>query len=79
MISDFEWNPARGEGIYTIEGPGAKTYSLSVRTEGKKVVLMLWQGDRHDEKNYLVVDSDPLRLAYADERETLREMFSRAT
>ncbi len=74
MISDFKWNPARGEGIYTTEGSGAKTYSLSVRTEGKaKVVLMLWQGDRHDETNYLVADSDPMRLANEDERDAFYE------
>ena len=70
QITNFAWDAAHSEGVYTIEGPGAALYQLSVRPEGRnRVVLVLWQGNRFDPTNYLVADSDPLRLPYEEERE----------
>jgi hypothetical protein len=65
-----------GESIYTIspESKPDEQFNLAVLPEGKdRNRLTLWQGERYDEANNLVVQSDPLRLSYSEEREKFYE------
>jgi hypothetical protein len=68
-ITNFTYDPRSGESVYTLAG-GGEEFDLAVEPEGKdRVRLTLWQGERYDEQNHLVAQSDPLRLSYSEERE----------
>jgi hypothetical protein len=69
-ITDFKYSPRSGESVYALE-EGGENFSLSVLPQPGKErnLLTLWQGDRFDVDNYLVAQSDPMRLAKSDERE----------
>jgi hypothetical protein len=75
-IDDYEYTPLTGESIYTLssESKPDEQFKLAVLPEGKdRNRLTLWQGQRYDEANNLVVPSDPLRLAYSEERDKFYE------
>ena len=69
-ITNFTYIPRSGESVYSL-AEGGEDFSLSVLPQpGKELnLLTLWQGDRFDEDNYLVAQSDPMRLTKSDERE----------
>jgi hypothetical protein len=68
-ITNHDYDPRSGESVYTLE-EGGEEFSLAVEPEGKnRNRLTLWQGERYDEGNHLVAQSDPLRLSYTDDRE----------
>src|SRR5215217_7511612 len=68
-ITNHTYSPGSGESVYTL-AEGEEEFNLAVEPEGKeRVRLTLWQGERYDEHNHLVAQSDPLRLSYSEERE----------
>jgi len=68
-ITNHTYEPGSGESVYTLAG-GGEEFDLAVEPEGKdRVRLTLWQGERYDEGNHLVAQSDPLRFSYTDDRE----------
>src|SRR5215211_2490508 len=68
-ITNHTYSPGSGESVYTL-AEGEEEFNLAVEPEGKeRVRLTLWQGERYDEHNHLVAQSDPMRLSYSDERE----------
>jgi hypothetical protein len=68
-ITDFTYSPRSGESVYAL-AEGGEEFNLAVEPEGKnRDRLTLWQGERYDEHNHLVAQSDPLRLSYSDDRE----------
>ena len=68
-ITNHEYDPRSGESVYTL-AEGGEEFKLAIEPEGKnRNRLTLWQGKRYDEINYLVAQSDPLRLSYEKERE----------
>src|SRR4028119_39993 len=68
-ITNFTYDPRSGESVYTLAG-GEEEFNLAVEPEGKACVrLTLWQGERYDETNFLVAQSDPIKLSYERERE----------
>jgi hypothetical protein len=77
-ITNYRYDPRSGESVYTLAGEvGGEEFSLAVEPEGKRRNrLTLWQGERYDENNYLVAQSDPLRLSYSDDREEFYEIVA---
>jgi hypothetical protein len=68
-ITNHAYDPMSGESVYTLAEAGEE-FNLAIEPEGKtRNRLTLWQGERYDENNYLVAQSDPLRLSYERERE----------
>ena len=68
-ITHHKYDPRSGEIVYTL-AEGGEEFNLAVEPEGKnRDRLTLWQGERYDEHNHLVAQSDPLRLSYSDDRE----------
>jgi hypothetical protein len=68
-ITHHKYDPRSGESVYTL-AEGGEEFNLAVEPEGKnRDRLTLWQGERYDEHNHLVAQSDPLRLSYSDDRE----------
>jgi hypothetical protein len=68
-ITHHKYDPRSGESVYTL-AEGGETFNLAVEPEGNnRNRLTLWQGERYDEGNHLVAQSDPLRFSYTDDRE----------
>ena len=59
-ITSYTYDAASGEMIYTIAATeGAEHFNLAVTPMGKnRNQLTFWQGDRFDENNFLVAQSD---------------------
>jgi hypothetical protein len=68
-ITNHVYEPRDGESVYTLT-EGGEEFSLAVEPHNRnRNLLTLWQGERYDENNFLVAQSDPLRLAYSEDRE----------
>jgi Domain of unknown function (DUF927) len=75
-ITNHVYDPRSGESVYTL-AEGGEEFSLAVEPQSKdRNRLTLWQGERYDENNYLVAQSDPLRLSYSGEREDFYNVVS---
>lgn len=76
-ITHHEYDPRSGEIVYAL-AEGEENFSLSVLPQPGKErnLLTLWQGDRFNEDNYLVAQSDPMRLAKSDEREAFYQVVA---
>jgi hypothetical protein len=70
-ITNNSYNSRSGEMVYTISAEvGAEEFKLAVTPKDRnRNQLTFWQGDRYDENNHLVAQSDPIRLEYEDDRE----------
>jgi hypothetical protein len=70
-ITNNSYNSRSGEMVYTISAEvGAEEFKLAVTPKDRnRNQLTFWQGDRYDENNFLVAQSDPIRLEYEDDRE----------
>ena len=70
-ITNHTYNPRSGEMIFTISAAeGAEELKLAVTPKDQnRNQLTFWQGDRYDENNHLVAQSDPIRLEYEDDPE----------
>jgi hypothetical protein len=68
-ITNHSYDARSGESVYAVT-EGGEEFNLAVEPEGKnRDRLTLWQGERYDEHNHLVAQSDPLRLSYSDDLE----------
>jgi hypothetical protein len=70
-ITNNSYNTRSGEMVYTISAEvGAEEFKLAVTPKDRnRNQLTFWQGDRYDENNFLVAQSDPIRLEYEGARE----------
>lgn len=68
-ITNHTYDSRSGDIVYTL-AEGGETFNLAVEPEGKnRNRLTLWQGNRYDEVNHLIAQSDPLRFSYTADRE----------
>ena len=70
-ITANSYDARSGEMTYMISAEEAgEGFKLAVTPKDRnRNQLTFWQGDRYDENNFLVAQSDPLRLDYEDDRE----------
>ncbi len=70
-ITANSYSARDGEMVYSISAEaGAEEFKLAVTPKDRnRNQLTFWQGDRYDVNNFLVAQSDPLRLDYEVDRE----------
>jgi hypothetical protein len=63
-ITANSYNTRSGEMVYTISAAeGSEQFKLAVTPNDRnRNQLTFWQGDRYDENNFLVAQSDPTRV-----------------